>query len=319
MGLIFVPLLLATLLSQQTDAAYLQKPAATSSAPAFAWGSVPVLRTGASDEASRVIYEDTDSTTLATGLWESLSQAVSTVAAESPQALLLYIGNKLRLEDVSAKQASSALLPLQDSMKSAESSISIPSLVHEEAQSLGDSLLASFQAKAPSAQTAGACSTASLDIQETPAQAMQRLKHVQASGPKVLVVCGHPDADLASELTHVSQYSQALREAFGSHVMAYVSEMSAEETNDAGASRSLLQSMELPNEMSGLQLPSYASLTQASDTYLCDAKCFTQVRVIEVFILFVTLLTALLSGICMMNVLGTPSKFETTKEARQES
>jgi len=95
--------------------------------------------------------------------------------------------------------------------------------------------------------------------------------------------------------------------------------MHMQETNVAGASRSLLQSMELPNEMSGLQLPSYASLTATSDTYLCDAKCFTQVRVIEVFILFVTLLTALLSGICMMNVLGTPSKFETTKEARQES
>ena len=57
MGLIFVPLLLATLLSQQADAAYLQKPAATSSAPAFAWGSVPVLKIGVSDETSRVIYE----------------------------------------------------------------------------------------------------------------------------------------------------------------------------------------------------------------------------------------------------------------------
>lgn len=57
MGLIFVPLLLATLLSQQADAAYLQKPAAISSAPAFAWGSVPVLKTSVSDEASRVIYE----------------------------------------------------------------------------------------------------------------------------------------------------------------------------------------------------------------------------------------------------------------------
>lgn len=98
----------------------------------------------------------------------------------------------------------------------------------QEAQSLGDSLLASFQDKAPSVQTAGACSTASQDSKETPAQAMQRLRVVQASGPKVLVVCGHPDADLASEMTHVSQYSQALREAFGSHVMAYVSEMSAE-------------------------------------------------------------------------------------------
>ncbi len=57
---------------------------------------------------------------------------------------------------------------------------------------------------------------------------MQRLRDVQASGPRVLIVCGHPDADLALEMTHVSQYSQALKEAFGSHVMAYVSEMSAE-------------------------------------------------------------------------------------------
>ena len=85
-----------------------------------------------------------------------------------------------------------------------------------------------------------------------------------------------------------------------------------------GTSRALLQTMELPAEVSGLQLPSYAALTQASDEYLCDDKCFTQVRVIEVFILFVTVLTALLSGICMMNVLGTPSKFETVKEARHQ-
>ena len=90
--------------------------------------------------------------------------------------------------------------------------------------------------------------------------------------------------------------------------------MHVQEPDVAGTSRSLLQHMELPNEVSGLQLPSYAALTQ--DEYLCDDKCFTQVRVIEVFILFVTLLTALLSGVCMMNVLGTPSKFETVKEAR---
>lgn len=66
-----------------------------------------------------------------------------------------------------------------------------------------------------------------------------------------------------------------------------------------------------------LKPPSSQAGNQAG--YLCDDKCFTQVRVIEVFILFVTLLTALLSGICMMNVLGVPSRFETMKDARQES
>lgn len=85
----------------------------------------------------------------------------------------------------------------------------------------------------------------------------------------------------------------------------------------AGTSRSLLQSMELPQQVGDLQLPSFAASLSVPDTYLCDDKCFTQVRVIEVFILFVTILTALLSGICMLNVLGTPTKFETAKDARQ--
>jgi len=55
MGLLFVPLLLATLLCQQSGASYLQKPATATSNPAFVWGSLPVLKQG--DEASRVIYE----------------------------------------------------------------------------------------------------------------------------------------------------------------------------------------------------------------------------------------------------------------------
>ena len=83
------------------------------------------------------------------------------------------------------------------------------------------------------------------------------------------------------------------------------------------ASRELLQTLQELSADSFLELPSNPAGNQAG--YLCDDKCFTQVRVIEVFILFVTLLTALMSGICMMNVLGVPSKFETMKDARQES
>lgn len=98
----------------------------------------------------------------------------------------------------------------------------------QEIEPLGNSLLASFQSKVPSAQSAGACSAASQDSNETPAQVVQKLRDGLASGPKVLVVCGHPAADLASEMTHVSQYNQALKDAFGSHVMAYLSDTPAE-------------------------------------------------------------------------------------------
>lgn len=41
------------------------------------------------------------------------------------------IAMQLRLEDLSASQAASAVQPLQDSIKSASSSVSIPNLVHQ--------------------------------------------------------------------------------------------------------------------------------------------------------------------------------------------
>ena len=85
-----------------------------------------------------------------------------------------------------------------------------------------------FQDKVSSTQTAGVCTGASQDRNETPAQAVQRLRTANTTGPKVLVVCGDADADLASEMTHVSEFSQALQKAFESHVMAYVSDTSTQ-------------------------------------------------------------------------------------------
>ena len=107
------------------------------------------------------VVQDLDSQQLAEGLWKTVLQQSNTNVAitANPNALLVYVGNKvslerysasvcwqrlyqakicqclfsvqLRLKDLSASQAASAVQPLQDSIKSASSSVSIPNLLHQ--------------------------------------------------------------------------------------------------------------------------------------------------------------------------------------------
>ena len=93
----------------------------------------------------------------------------------------------------------------------------------QTAQPLEKGILSFLEGKVPSIQTAGTCSDAALGSSDSPAQAVQKLKSSSAPGPKVLLVCGSADADLASEAASVSQYSQALTAAFEKHTVAYIS------------------------------------------------------------------------------------------------
>ncbi|KAL3163080.1 hypothetical protein ABBQ32_009499 [Trebouxia sp. C0010 RCD-2024] len=315
MGFALVPLLVAALLCEPTTASLLQRPSVPSAGPAFVWGSIPVWQTDG-EQASRVIYEDTDSKRLADNLLRTLSRQQSADESEAnATALLVYVGNKLLLQDLSASPAASAVQPLRDSLKSASSSVSIPNLLHQGTQELGASLVTHLQGKVASIHTAGKCSATAQD-KEDAAQVVQRLSNDKSAGYKVLVVCGDAAGSLEDEMKSVVAFSKALSATFGWYVTAYMSDTASQEGKAGAASRALLQSFELPSD-SILQLPGRQAGNQAG--FLCDDKCFTQVRVIEVVILFATLLTALLSGICMMHVLGVPSKFETMKDARQES
>lgn len=90
---------------------------------------------------------------------------------------------------------------------------------------LGSSLVKHFQGKAASIQTAGTCS-ATLQESEDAAEVVQRLSSDNTAGPKVLVVCGDASSTLEDELKTVVKFSKALQAVFGSHVTAYVSDMS---------------------------------------------------------------------------------------------
>ena len=100
----------------------------------------------------------------------------------------------------------------------------------QTAQPLEKSILSFLGGKVPSIQTAGTCSDATSGNSDSPAQAVQKLKSSSAPGPKVLLVCGSADADLASEAASVSQYSQALAAAFEKHTVAYVSDAQSQVT-----------------------------------------------------------------------------------------
>lgn len=62
-----------------------------------------------------------------------------------------------------------------------------------------------------------------------------------------------------------------------------------------------------------LQTPNFAA---SNSTMVCNAKCRTQVLALQALILGLTLLSALLSGFCLMHALDTPTRFEAPKDAR---
>ena len=89
----------------------------------------------------------------------------------------------------------------------------------------------------------------------------------------------------------------------------------------AAQRRSLLQQI-LPTQMSGLNLPGHSGAgsdvgeSPVPETWLCNSKCQAQVRVVETIILGICLISALAAGTFMLNMLDTPTRFETPKESR---
>ena len=100
--------------------------------------------------------------------------------------------------------------------------------VLQGSQGFGSSLVKHFQGKAASTKTAGTCGVSTLQENEDAAEVVQELSNDKAAGPKVLVVCGGASGTLEDELKTVTKFSKALKAVFGSHVTAYVSDVSSQ-------------------------------------------------------------------------------------------
>ncbi|KAK9805986.1 hypothetical protein WJX73_000235 [Symbiochloris irregularis] len=62
----------------------------------------------------------------------------------------------------------------------------------------------------------------------------------------------------------------------------------------------------------------WRQLLQDQSPEACNAKCRSQVMILQGIILTVTLLSSLAVGLSMMHAVGTPSRFETPKEAARQ-
>lgn len=56
--------------------------------------------------------------------------------------------------------------------------------------------------------------------------------------------------------------------------------------------------------------------SQDPSTWVCDDKCWRQVKYLEGFIVFVTVVLTLLVGLTCMNIIDTPTRWGTPKEER---
>ena len=63
----------------------------------------------------------------------------------------------------------------------------------------------------------------------------------------------------------------------------------------------------------------YSAPVNAKEEVLCGPKCRTQVKLLEAFILAVTVICALGSGTLMLHALNAPTRFETPKDSSAAS
>ena len=97
----------------------------------------------------------------------------------------------------------------------------------QESQGLAASFINHFQGKAASVHTAGQCSSVPRGS-KTAAEVVHQVSSDKIAGPKVLVVCEDAAGTLADELSRVNDFSKAFQDSFSSHMMAYVSDTSAQ-------------------------------------------------------------------------------------------
>ncbi|CAL8467608.1 g7146 [Coccomyxa elongata] len=285
--------------------------------PTFLWSPESYVKAGSEGQKSRVSYETASTLSVAEVLLGSFfredgvhSAAQHLLNAEdvklrAPETLLLYVGNQVHPESLAEPSLADVLQPLRRAVENAGSSLSMPNIVHKGPGSVSEliSQQLQFQSGPASLQMLGACSGGGDVATEASASAVQSLLSQAAGTAQVVMVCPS-EAGLREEMDLLEQIQAVLAEGDRRHVMAYISD-------PAYNAQASLPARHLLSE----QQPH----TNAAKTYVCDAKCETQVKLLEAVILAITLITALMTGSWMLNNLGTPTRFETPKDSlRQE-
>eukprot|EP00891_Asterochloris_glomerata_P007810 jgi/Astpho2/7810/fgenesh1_pg.00117_%23_26_t len=225
--------------------------------------------------------------------------------------------DQLRLQDLSNQLQRDSIKPLKNAMDRAAASLTLPDVVDLSSAPLADILAQQLKQRSVEPVLLGSCPGAAGQALQEPLAVLRQ--DLQKDGRQHVVLCAAPGSTLQQEMQLLSQASEVLVASGKQHLAVFA--VDPAEQAVAAQRRSLLQRV-LPTQMSGLNLPGHSGAgsgvgaSPVPETWLCNSKCQAQVRVVETIILGICLISALAAGTFMLNMLDTPTKFETPKESR---
>eukprot|EP00882_Tetradesmus_deserticola_P016832 GHRQ01018001.1.p2 GENE.GHRQ01018001.1~~GHRQ01018001.1.p2 ORF type:complete len:225 (+),score=93.09 GHRQ01018001.1:530-1204(+) len=215
------------------------------------------------------------------------------VQQQGPEVILVVLGNQLKTSHLRSTAAQSLLAPLQSLLDKAESSISVPYVMHDVAAVLGnrEQQLRDLAADCEHAVVVG-CDGAR---QQSVASALQAAE----DQPRIIFTCTQVPEASAGTPQGVAAELQQLREAH--NVVAALNK------------RQLTVYAVQPDARAVMQQRRRLQSSNA-DVGVCGQLCQTQVKWLEGILAALILTIAAFSGMCCLYMLDTPTRFEKPKE-----
>ncbi|KAF6266783.1 hypothetical protein COO60DRAFT_1697254 [Scenedesmus sp. NREL 46B-D3] len=214
------------------------------------------------------------------------------VQQQGPEVILVVLGSQLKTSHLRSTAAQSLLAPLQSLMDKAESSISVPYVMHDVAAVLSnrEQQLRELAADLDHAVVVG-CDGTGHSIAAT----------IQAAGnePRIIFTCTQVQDTSSGTPQGVAAELQQLQEA-----------------HDAVAAlnkRQLTVYAVQPDASTAVQQRRRLQASSA-DVHVCGQLCRTQVKWLEGILAALILTFAAFSGMCCLYMLDTPTRFEKPKE-----
>ncbi|KAG0626277.1 hypothetical protein M758_2G116200 [Ceratodon purpureus] len=282
--------------------------------PAFVWSDLRCL--GEKDQS--VVYESqTPHSLVGSVLTKIYAKCSATPKLEGevayPEMIVAFIGKELRSEDISRSYSSGVLKTLEESVAGAKFSMSIPYVtVSSDKTSVAESLVShkalNRALKIKEVAVSGSCSVGGYDVKKL-TDAPDILAYISGrkssrvvGGTDILVICYSPSLDWNlegisnSEGEVLAEVLSALKSSGTSNAVLYSSDPRvAMEKHFGIMERHLLDGT-------------------GNTTTDCDALCRSRAVILEGIFVAITLITILVSGICCMKAVKSPTRFEVSKD-----
>lgn len=224
------------------------------------------------------------------------------LAAATPDVIMVVLGDQVETSDLRKEGAAELFQPLQALLSQATSSVSMPFLTHNGQYSLA-SIVSELTHKYPDHVKSIGCGSGAST------QSLPQLLTEQQGEALVLLVCPAVEAaadgtaqGIAAEL-HVLKDMHSAVEATGKkHLTLFAGRPTRQTDRASQQQRRLL-----------------ATSSQAETYTECDALCQVHVQWLQGMLAILLLAVAALSGLCCLNMLDVPTRFEVPKEAGQRT